>query len=404
MNYSNNYTHIFFLSDNYTISHRRDFVDALHLSTKGWSNFVVVSAPVSVIFHSLVNIGKIIRLLKGNYKTYESDDGKIIFTPIILFHYIYWLKFGIFAKVDKWLIVKQLKRLSKKYQLSLNNNILYVFYPYLYPLVKNKFFKTRIYEYYDNHSYDYDGNIMQRMDLYNKELMKESDIVICTAKILFEQSRKLNVNSFYLPNGNDFKLLSSKSNTEIVPDLEIMNIPIIGYIGMIRNWIDFELLKYLMKSLPDVLFVFIGRIDKNAKDLIKEIESFPNYRRYGFMVRDQLINYMAYFKVGLIPFRVNKFTEGVYPLKFNEYIAAQIPVVTTALPDLEEYSDYIGYSRTYEDFLKFCKEGIKGEFGTKVKHYKDIAFNNSWDKKAESLNRILINHLSINTNPNYNNG
>jgi len=39
-------------------------------------------------------------------------------------------------------------------------------------------------------------------------------------------------------------------------------------------------LKYLMKSLPDVLFVFIGEIDKNATDLVKEIASLPNYRRY----------------------------------------------------------------------------------------------------------------------------
>lgn len=400
----NNYSHFFFLSDNYTISHRRDFVDSLHLFTREWSAFVVVSSPVSILFHSLVNIKKIIRLLKGDYKTYETDDGKIVFTPVILFHYIYWLNFKLFAKVDIWLIIFQLKKLGKKYNIYLNNSILYVFYPYLYPLIKNKFFKIRIYEYYDNHSYDYDGNILRTLDFYNKELIKKSDIIICTAKVLYKQSKILNDNSYYIPNGNDYKLLSNKNISVKVPELEIINTPIIGYIGMIRNWIDFELLKYLMKSLPDILFVFVGGIDKNAKDLVKEIELFPNYRRYGFMDRSQLINYMAYFDVGLIPFRVNKFTEGVYPLKFNEYIAAQIPVVTTALPDLEEYSDYIGYSRTYEDFLMFCKKGISGEFGAKTKHYKKIASNNSWDKKAEFLNGILINYLIIKTKPNYKNG
>ena len=155
------HTHYFFLSDNYDKSHRRNIVDALYPLLKEWSTLVVVSAPISLIFHTLINFKKIIRLVKGVFKTYETDDGKIIFTPIILFHYIYWLKFGLFAKVDEWLIIYQLKSLGKKYNISFSNNILYVFYPHLYPIIKNKFFQTRIYEFYDNHSYDYDGNIIE---------------------------------------------------------------------------------------------------------------------------------------------------------------------------------------------------------------------------------------------------
>jgi len=394
-NMAKKYTHFFFLSERYEIAHRRNYVDAMYPFLKVWSSFVVVSAPISLIFHSFVNIKKIIGLVKGHCKTYVTDDGKIIFTPIILFHYIFWLKCGIFAKVDEWLIISQLKRLGRKYDISFNNNILWVFYPQHYPIIKDRFFKTKIYDFYDNHSYDYEGNLIEKMDKYNKKLIKESDIVICTAKVLYEQSKIININSFYIPNGNDYKLLSNRDNTKKIPELEKINKPIIGYIGVIRNWIDFELLKHLMKNLPEAIFIFIGGIEKNAIKLLKGIEALPNFRRFGFMERERLKSYMSYFNVALIPFRVNKFTEGVYPYKFNEYLAAGIPIVTTALPDLEEYSDNIGYSRTYEEFLLNCKKAINCEFCEKIKHYDAIAFNNSWDKKAETLNKILIKNLGI---------
>ena len=46
------------------------------------------------------------------------------------------------------------------------------------------------------------------------------------------------------------------------------------------------------------------------------------------------MNLMFKFDLGIIPYKVNKFTDCVYPCKLNEYLAMGIPVVSTNILEL----------------------------------------------------------------------
>lgn len=109
--------------------------------------------------------------------------------------------------------------------------------------------------------------------------------------------------------------------------------------------------------------------------------------------QEQLSGFLRRFNVGIIPFRINNFTMGVFPNKFYEYMACGIPVVTTSLPDLKKYSRIIGYSYTYEEFRDNCLHAINGQFVSKIKDYKVLAQLNSWKVKAEQINKYIIEML-----------
>ncbi len=86
--------------------------------------------------------------------------------------------------------------------------------------------------------------------------------------------------------------------------------------------------------------------------------------------------------------------EGVFPNKFYEYMALEIPVVTTALVELKPYADFIGYSYNKEEFLINCRKAINGEFKEKVKYYSKIAQENSWRNRAKVINQKLQDILN----------
>ena len=54
----------------------------------------------------------------------------------------------------------------------------------------------------------------------------------------------------------------------------LMNLkkPIAGYIGLVRDWIDFELLEYVLKNNPDISFAFVGEVSKDSISIINDLE------------------------------------------------------------------------------------------------------------------------------------
>ncbi|MCI0716196.1 MAG: glycosyltransferase [Chlorobi bacterium] len=242
-----------------------------------------------------------------------------------------------------------------------------------------------VYDYQDNFDYGYDGVLNKIAFDYNGKVISESDLVICTARVMYERAVKINPNSVIVNNGNDYKTLTvmpSNINTE----MSNIKSPIIGYLGGIRNWIDFDLMKFLITNLKDVNFVFISLVYRNARREFENLLVHNNVKWISYKDQDLLPAYLNKFNVGIIPFKLNEFMKGVFPNKFFEYMACEVPIVTTHLPELQKYSDIIGYSGTKVEFLENCRKAISGDFREKVKQYRKLAELNSWEKKAEKIN------------------
>jgi glycosyltransferase involved in cell wall biosynthesis len=385
-----------FLFNDWEVDPRKHLYIEVFKKAGEWSDFVVVQHAVGILGHLFTRFRqKIWGLFNGMYRTKAIKENVYSFTPVIFFHYGIMLKGGLFSRLDAFLIQHQLNNFIKK-KFSDRKIVLWLNMPHLYVLIKRVRHDYLVYDLQDNFDFNDDGEFSKKQSVNNEKIIMESDVVFCSAKIMFDRSISVNQNSYLINNGNDFLTLSRPVYFNIRTEISDIEGSIIGYHGGIRIWFDFELIDYLIKNLPDVNFVFIGFLYRNAMDQFKKIIEYPNVRWIQYKEHAELPIYLRRFDVGIIPFKINEFMKGVFPNKFYEYMACEVPIVTTPLPELEKFSDLIGFCRTKEDFLSKCVDAIDGKFRDKVSAYAEIAKMNSWKSRAVEMNSILKKTLHIN--------
>ena len=56
--------------------------------------------------------------------------------------------------------------------------------------------------------------------------------------------------------------------------------------------------------------------------------------------------------LGIIPYKINEHTKYVFPLKFFEFMAAGLSIVSTNLQSLQSFSDYYRVAESRDVFAK----------------------------------------------------
>jgi glycosyltransferase involved in cell wall biosynthesis len=112
-------------------------------------------------------------------------------------------------------------------------------------------------------------------------------------------------------------------------DIAAIPRPRLGFFGLIRDWVDLDLLAAVARRRPDWHFVLIG---DSAHDL-SAYRPLANMHFLGRKPYAELPAYCRQFDLGLVPFKINELTDAVNPIKLREYLAAGLPVISTPLPE-----------------------------------------------------------------------
>jgi len=135
--------------------------------------------------------------------------------------------------------------------------------------------------------------------------------------------------------GRQVKLVSNACASTRLPapvrslDCKQHKIPILGYVGTIGQWFDWRLVKLLAKTRPDLRVTLIGPVySPSPESLPDNVEILPP------CPHDQAMAAMKEFDVGLIPFKKTKLTASVDPIKFYEYRALGLPVISSAFGEM----------------------------------------------------------------------
>lgn len=109
--------------------------------------------------------------------------------------------------------------------------------------------------------------------------------------------------------------------------------PLIGYVGAIAKWFDWSLVIALAQARPDACVRLIGPVfGQVPAHLPANIHLRPQCSHTDAM------RAMRDFDVGLIPFKIDTLTESVDPIKYYEYRALGIPVISSAFGEMRQHA------------------------------------------------------------------
>ena len=181
-----------------------------------------------------------------------------------------------------------------------------------------------------------------------QRLMRRSDLVIVSSDELYQSKAPFNSRTALVRHGVDYAHFRRALDAETIVPAEIARLPrpVIGFFGLIADWVDVELMASVAERFSTGSLVALGK----ATTDVSALERLPNVRLLGRKPYSALPAYCKGFDVALMPFRVNELTLNANPLKAREYLAAGLPVVSTAIPEVEAIgSCRIGRDR--ESFL-----------------------------------------------------
>ena len=210
---------------------------------------------------------------------------------------------------------------------------------------------------------DFSKLISEHAQLKQSEtsLLGISDLVFATCRQLADACAVSNQNVHVFSNGVNFEAFQPNGDSVLAEQqiLALNTRPIIGYVGGLHRFVDFQLLLELARSRPDWSWVFVGPIQTS----LGELSRLPNVELLGQQPHEHLRKLIQEFDVCLVPYLNNAATATVVPTKINEYLAAGKPVVTTELPTICEFNRQhnvlLTAPSTCEDFLRAIEKSLQ---------------------------------------------
>jgi UDP-galactopyranose mutase len=228
------------------------------------------------------------------------------------------------------------------------------------------------------------------LDLEAK-LFAEADVIFTGGRSLYEAKKARHPNVHCFPSSIDAAhFASARLKLEDDPlDQQSIPRPRIGFFGVIDERMDMLLLKRLAELRPGWHFIMIGPI---AKVRVEDLPRAENLHWLGMRSYKQLPGYLARWDVGLMPFALNESTRFISPTKTPEFLAAGLPVVSTAVPDVvHAYGDTglveiaadaadvaLAIQRLLDNRRPGWLAGVDGRLATQ-----------SWDSTWAAMNELL---------------
>ena len=220
-----------------------------------------------------------------------------------------------------------------------------------------------------------------------KNMLDRSDIAIYVNKKLMANDIGPQDRKYYLGHGVDYACFAEAAgNGNSHPELSDLKRPVVGFFGAIDDYtVDLELLKFAAVSLPEMSFLLIGLSTLD----ISEITSLPNVRYLGFRPYSEIPRLGAQFDVGIMPWLQNEWIENCNPIKLKEYLALGIPVVTTPIPQAEDYPGLLSVARTPAEFVEAIRSAVKSDNEDLRLKRQRVVEKDSWQNKAARVLELV---------------
>ena len=232
-------------------------------------------------------------------------------------------------------------------------------------------------------------------------LLKVAGLVLTAGPALFDVKRRLHANVHCLPSAVDVRLFApsaldpgcaaAREARRLQQDLRS---PRLGFYGVIDERIDTGLLAQLAHARPQWDFVMVGPI---ARIDPRSLPRHPNLHWLGLQPYALLPYLLAGWDVCLVPFALNDSTRFINPTKTLEYMAAEKPVVSTALADVVAlHGEVVRVAYDTEGFVQACEDALNESGEARRRRLSEAlseVFRISWAASADTALRLIEQEL-----------
>ena len=218
-------------------------------------------------------------------------------------------------------------------------------------------------------------------------LLRKADVVLTASQPLWERKRSANKHTWLVPHGVDYEHFrrATLASTPIAPELRTLPRPILGFHGLVADWVDVAVLAEVARRRPHWSLVLVGPIETNVDGL----RTLPNVHLLGHRPYAKLPEYLRGFDIALLPFAEGELTHCANPLKLREYLAAGLPVVSAPLPEVARFGTLVRMARTAEDYISQIEALLQqGHTGPSAERSNLVA-GESWDQRVKEIEALL---------------
>jgi glycosyltransferase involved in cell wall biosynthesis len=223
----------------------------------------------------------------------------------------------------------------------------------------------------------------QGLRLAQQRLLAEADVVFTGGRSLHQMvSTHRHHDCYMFPSGVDTAHYAKSLKLRRPHDR-----PVAGYVGVLDERLDLELLAELPELLPGWTLRMVGPVAKIDRS---DLPQAANVEYLGQVGYDDLPSIMAGFDVALMPFAMNEATKSISPTKTLEYLAAGLPVVSTPVPDVVAgYRDIVSVVDSAAAMAAACRAALTDTPAARNARLRHIRGRHEWDRIAAEMADLL---------------
>lgn len=218
-----------------------------------------------------------------------------------------------------------------------------------------------------------------------QQLTRSADVIFCGGQKMREKRLPLNANTYFYGTGVDCDHFGAalSEHLPVDPDIARLRGPVLGYVGVIDERIDYELVAALADANADWSIAMVGPIAKVDPSALPQR---PNLHWLGGRDYLRLPSIVKGFSVALMPFARNRATEYINPTKALEYMAAGRSVVSTALEEVKRnFSSVSHIAESHAEFIALCRAQIVSPSPSRIRRGLHLAADNTWEAIAAKM-------------------
>lgn len=269
------------------------------------------------------------------------------------------------------------------------NPIVWFYTPMALPLLKQLNAGLVVYDCMDELSAF--SNAPKQLIQREKALLGIADIVFTGGPSLYQSKRNLHPNVHCFPSSVDavhFEQALDRGNGH--PAQANISGPRLGFYGVIDERIDLKLIEALADANANWQIVLVGPVVKIDPATLPQRD---NIHYLGQQPYQALPQFLAGWDVCLLPFALNEATRFISPTKVLEYMAAELPIVSTAINDVVvPYGDTVVIGYDTEEFITACEAALTASAQQKIamtEKMRAIVAATSWERTTASMVKLI---------------